>query len=132
MNTKTLEKIENKQIKTDFPQFEVGDTIAVHNLIREGEKSRIQVFKGIVLAKKKSGLRETFTVRKISSGIGVEKIFPLHSPNIKKIEFIRKGKVRRSKIYFMRQRIGKRATKIAEGVISKGMKLQHESVKKAS
>lgn len=130
MDTKILDKVENQFIKTDVPQFEVGDTIAVHTIIREGEKQRTQIFKGIVLAIKGSGTRKTFTVRKISSGIGVEKIFPIHSPNISKIEFIRKGKVKRSKLYFMRDRIGKRATKVAEGKVSKGMKLQHESLEK--
>ncbi len=128
MDTKILEKVEQPYIRTDIPEFKVGDTVAVHTIIREKDKKRTQVFKGIVLAIKNSGTRKTFTVRKISYGIGVEKIFPLHSTNIKKIEFIRKGKVKRSKLYYMRQRIGKRATKIAEGTISKAMADQHQSL----
>lgn len=128
MDTKILEKVEQSYIKTNIPEFEVGDTVAVHTIIREKDKQRKQIFKGIVIAIKNSGARKTFTVRKISYGIGVEKIFPIHSTNISKIEFIRKGKVKRSKLYYMRERIGKRATKIAEGTISKGMSQQHESV----
>jgi large subunit ribosomal protein L19 len=90
----------------------VGDTVTVHNVIREGEKSRVQLFKGIILAKKGSGLRETFTIRKISDGIGVEKIFPLHSPNIQKITVDKIGQTRRSKIYYMRERYGRSAMKV--------------------
>ncbi len=120
MDTKLLNKIEKDYIKNDLPTFKVGDTIAVHNIIREGDKSRIQIFKGIVIAIKNSGSRKTFTVRKIASNsIGVEKIFPLHSPNIKKIDIIKKGKVRRSKLYYMRNRIGKNAMKIKEAISEK-------------
>lgn len=128
MDIKLIEKVEQPYIKTNIPEFEVGDTIAVHAIIREKDKQRVQIFKGIVLAIKGSGLRKSFTVRKISSGVGVEKIFPMHSTNIQKIEFIKKGKVRRSKLYYMRSRIGKQAIKIAEGTISKGMQAQHEQI----
>lgn len=94
------------------PEFKVGDEISVHNLIREGEKTRVQIFRGIVLARRGTGLSETFTVRKISDGIGVEKIFPLHSPNVKEIVVNKHGAVRQAKIYYMRERIGKSAMKI--------------------
>jgi len=130
MDAKFLEKAEADQIRTDLVEFEVGDTIAVHNILREKGKQRTQVFTGIVIGIKGSGLRKTFTIRKLSAGIGVEKIFPLHSPNIKKIEFVKKGKVRRSKLYYMRKRVGKKATKIAEGEISEAMKQQHAAVGK--
>lgn len=128
MDTTLLKKVENKYLRKDLPEFEIGDTIAVHTIIREGEKNRTQVFKGIVLSIKGSGLDKSFTVRKISSGIGVEKTFPMNSTNIEKIEFIRKAKTRRSKLYYMRERIGKRATKISAGLMSKSMKEQHESL----
>jgi large subunit ribosomal protein L19 len=113
MDTQLLNKIETPFIK-NLPKFDVGDTIAVHSSVREGDKTRVQVFKGIILAIKGSGTRTMFTIRKISQGIGVEKIFPMYSPTIEKIEVLKRGKVRRSKIYYMRDRIGKRAMKIAE------------------
>ncbi|KXK25984.1 MAG: 50S ribosomal protein L19 [candidate division WS6 bacterium OLB20] len=109
-----LTKIEKPFLKK-APRFEVGDTVAVHAIVREGDKQRVQIFKGIVLAIKGEGLGRTFTVRKISSGIGVEKIFPLHSPNVDKIEVLKSGHVTSSKIYYMRGRVGKRALKVAEG-----------------
>ncbi|MBD3280380.1 50S ribosomal protein L19 [Candidatus Dojkabacteria bacterium] len=119
MDTRLLEKAEKKYIRKDLPDFNVGDTIAVDTIIREAGKTRTQTFEGIILAQKGSGSRETFTIRKISYGVGVEKIIPLHSPNIKKIEVKKRGKVRRSKLYYMRKRIGKRATKINENVSKK-------------
>ena len=115
MNTELLLKIEQPFLRK-FPEFRVGDTIAVKTKFTEGKKSRVQTFKGIVLAIKGSGIRKTFTIRKISHGVGVEKIIPLHSPTIEKIEVLKHGKVTKAKIYYMRKRIGKRALKIAEGV----------------
>jgi large subunit ribosomal protein L19 len=114
MNTDILNKVEQKYLKSDQEEFNVGDTITVHNIIREGEKSRIQKFKGVVIARKGSGTRETFTIRKISDGIGVEKIFPIHSPNIDKIEIEKRGSIRRAKLYYLRKRIGKSALKVKQ------------------
>jgi large subunit ribosomal protein L19 len=101
--------VEDEQLNKDLDPFKVGDTIKVHVIIREGGKERIQVFKGNVIAKRGAGLNATFTVRKISFGIGVERIFPLHSKMIKKIEVVRKGKVRRAKLYYLRGLKGKAA-----------------------
>jgi large subunit ribosomal protein L19 len=112
MNVEIVRTIEKDLMKKDLPNFAAGDTIAVHTIIRDGDKKRTQIFKGIVLYTKGSGLGKTFAVRKISFSVGVEKIFPLHSPNISKIEIIKKGKVRRSKLFYMRGRIGKSAMKI--------------------
>lgn len=99
----------NEQLKTEIPQFEIGDTIVVHNKIKEGNRERIQLFDGVVIAKKGGGIAETFTVRKIAYGIGVEKVFPLHSPNVVKVDVTRRGKVRRAKLYYVRDRVGKQA-----------------------
>ena len=104
-----LNVVTANQLRTDLPEFRPGDTVAVHVKVIEGEKERIQVFKGVVISKKGSGVNATFTVRKISNGIGVERIFPLHSPRIEKIEVIRLGKVRRAKLYYLRGRQGKAA-----------------------
>jgi len=101
--------LEKPQLKSDVPVFAPGDTIRVHVKIREGEKERIQLFSGIVIARRGGGIRETFTVRKISGGVGVERIFPLHSPIIERIEVERKGAVRRAKLYYLRARKGKAA-----------------------
>ncbi len=101
--------VEDEQLNKDIDPFRIGDTIKVNVIIREGGKERIQVFKGNVIAKRGSGARTTFTVRKISFGIGVERIFPLHSKMIKSIEVVRKGKVRRSKLYYLRDLKGKAA-----------------------
>ncbi len=95
--------------KEDIPQFNVGDTLRVHVKIVEGQRERIQIFEGYVLKRQHGGVNETFTVRKLSNGIGVEKTFPLHSPRIEKIEVVKKGKVRRAKLNYMRQRTGKAA-----------------------
>jgi large subunit ribosomal protein L19 len=97
------------QMKTDIPDFRSGDDVAVHFRVIEGEKERIQVFRGVVIQRKGNGINETFTVRKISSGIGVERVFPLHSPRIAKIEMTRRGKVRRAKLYYLRKLRGKAA-----------------------
>ena len=101
--------VEESQLKKDIDNFKVGDTVKVHVIIREGNKERIQIFQGNVIAKRSSGLGATFTVRKVSFGIGVERIFPLHSQMIKKIEVIRRGKVRRAKLYYLRKLKGKAA-----------------------
>ena len=98
-----------KNLKQDTPEVNVGDTVRVHLKVKEGNRERIQVFEGTVIAKKHGGISETFTVRRISYGVGVEKVFPLHSPVIEKVETIRRGKVRRAKLYYLRDRIGKRA-----------------------
>ncbi|MBU1185365.1 MAG: 50S ribosomal protein L19 [Acidobacteria bacterium] len=104
-----VEMVEKDNIKSDIPDFQIGDTIKVHVVIREGEKERIQIFRGDVIARKGSSVEETFTVRKISFGIGVERIFPLHSKMIRTIEVIRHGKVRRAKLYYLRNLRGKAA-----------------------
>lgn len=113
MNRLLLEEIEQKQLKNDLPQFKAGDSIKVHLNIVEGEKQRIQVVEGVVIAKKGGGARETFTIRKVSYGVGVERIFPFHSPCIKKITVVRRGYVRRAKLYYLRKRRGK-ASRIKE------------------
>ncbi len=104
-----LENIEKEQMRVDIPDFKAGDTIRVHARIKEGDKERIQIFQGFVLRKRKGKTGATFTVRKISYGIGVERIFPLHSPNIDKIEIVSRGKVRRGRLYYMRKLRGKAA-----------------------
>ena len=109
----SLSELEQSELRTDHPDFRVGDTIRVHVKIREGEKERVQVFEGAVIARKDGDLRSSFTVRKTSFGQGVERIFPLHSPIIDKIERVRKGRVRRAKLYYLRSRRGK-AAKIKE------------------
>ncbi len=104
-----IDIIEQEQLRQDIPDFGPGDSVKVHAKVVEGGRERIQVFEGIVLSRRGSGTRETFTVRKISAGIGVERTFPLHSPRIAKIEVVRYGKVRRAKLYYLRERVGKRA-----------------------
>ncbi|NLW56654.1 MAG: 50S ribosomal protein L19 [Firmicutes bacterium] len=104
-----IKLVEQEQLKKDLPEFGPGDTVRVHLKVVEGERKRIQVFEGVVLARANGGLRETFTVRKISGGIGVERVFPLHSPMIAKIEVVRRGRVRRAKLYYLRKRSGKAA-----------------------
>lgn len=108
-----IKSIENEQLKSELTPFNVGDTIKVHVKITEGNRERIQVFEGIVIKKKGGSNRETFTVRKISYGVGVERTFPVHTPKIDKIEVTRKGKVRRAKLFYLRERTGK-ATKVKE------------------
>lgn len=109
MNNNLVEKITKSQIRTDLPKFVTGDTIKVNVRIIEGGKSRIQVFQGVVISRRGSGVGETFIVRKMSSGIGVERTFPVNSPSIASIEVLKHGKVRRKKIYFLRNRSGKSA-----------------------
>lgn len=108
-----IDELEKPLLRGDLAKFRPGDTIAVHYKIKEGERERIQIFEGVVIAKKGGGLRETFTVRKVSYGVGVERIFPLHSPLIEKIKIKRKGKVRRAKLYYLRGR-SKKASRIKE------------------
>jgi len=108
-----LQAIENEQLKTDVPEFRPGDTVRVHVKVVEAERERIQTFEGVVIARSGGGLRETFTVRKVTQGVGVERTFPLHSPRVDKIEVIRRGRVRRAKLYYLRQRVG-RAARIKE------------------
>jgi len=104
-----LQQISKEQIRTDHPEFRVGDTVKVHYKIKEGAKERVQVFQGIVLQKRGMQISKTFTVRKISNGIGVERIFPISSPNIDKIEVVRFGRVRRAKLFYLRKAKGKAA-----------------------
>jgi large subunit ribosomal protein L19 len=104
-----IENIEKEQMRLDIPDFRPGDTVRVHAKIKEGDKERIQVFQGAVIRKRKGRTGGTFTVRKVSYGIGVEKVFPLHSPNIDKVEIVTRGKVRRSRLYYLRQLRGKAA-----------------------
>jgi len=104
-----LREVTQQYLKSDIPEFRSGDTVRVHVRLKEGEKERIQVFEGLVIARKHGGISETFTVRKISSGIGVERVFPLHSPSVAKIDVIRRGRVRRAKLYYIRSRRGKAA-----------------------
>ena len=108
-----IKNIEAAQMKAEVPQFNVGDPVRVHGKIKEGTRERIQIFEGVVLKKQGGSNRETFTVRKNSNGIGVEKTWPLHSPNVERVEVIRRGKVRRAKLNYLRQRVGK-AAKVKE------------------
>jgi len=105
----SVDAVSAASTKGNIPEFGPGDTLAVHVKVREGDKERIQVFQGVVIQRKGSGVNGTFTVRKVSNGIGVERIFPLHSPNISKIERLREGRVRRAKLYYLRQLKGKAA-----------------------
>jgi len=104
-----IKHVESSYRKTDVPEFNSGDTVNVHYKIKEGSKERIQQFQGVVIQRRNSGTAETFTVRKISGGIGVERIFPVNSPNIDKIEIMRRGKVRRARLFYLRTKIGKAA-----------------------
>ena len=108
-----IKNIEAAQMKAEPPKFSVGDTVRVHNRIKEGTRERIQIFEGTVLKKQGGSSRETFTVRKTSNGVGVEKTWPLHSPNVEKVEVVRRGKVARAKLNYLRQRVGK-AAKVKE------------------
>ncbi len=108
-----IKELTNDMLKNDLPEILIGSTVKVHVRIKEGEKERIQVFEGTVIAKNNSGISETFTVRRVSYGVGVERVFPVHSPSVAKIELIRKGKVRRAKLYYLRDRVGK-AAKVKE------------------
>ncbi len=113
--SEALKKIAADSLKSELPQFGIGDTVKVSVNIREGERERIQMFEGTVIAKKGSGISETFTVRRVSYGVGVERVFPVHSPNVKDVQVVRYGKVRRSKLYYLRDRVGK-AAKVKEQI----------------
>lgn len=117
MNTEKIAKVTAKFYKdsSKVEEFKVGDTVEVETIIRDGDKQRKQLFKGLVIAIKGKGLGRTFTVRKISYGIGVEKIFPVNSPNVAKVKLVRAGKPRRAKLYYLRERVGKKALKVKEG-----------------
>ena len=104
-----IREIEAEQLKEKVDDFGVGDTVRVYNKIKEGSRERVQVFEGVVLKRQGGSNRETFTIRKFSNGIGVEKTWPLHSPNVEKIEVVRRGKVRRAKLFYLRDRVGKKA-----------------------
>lgn len=104
-----IRSIEAEQLKADVPEFSVGDTVRVYAKVKEGNRERTQVFEGTVLKRQNGSNRETFTVRKSSNGIGVEKTWPLHSPTVEKVEVVRRGKVRRAKLFYLRDRVGKRA-----------------------
>lgn len=111
-----IDAIEREQLRNDVPDFRPGDTVRVHVKVVEGEKERIQVFEGAVLRRSNGGIRETFTVRKVSYGVGVERTFPLHSPRIDRIEVVTRGRVRRAKLYYLRDRSGKAARIKEEGL----------------
>ena len=110
-----LKLISQGSLKENAPEVNVGDTVRVHVWIKEGERQRIQAFEGTVIAKKHGGINETFTVRRLSHGVGVERVFPVHSPSVAKVELVRKGQVRRAKLYYLRDRVGK-AAKVKEKI----------------
>ncbi|MBQ8215197.1 MAG: 50S ribosomal protein L19 [Clostridia bacterium] len=110
-----LKAFTNEQLKTEVPVLNVGDTVKVHNKIKEGNRERIQIFEGTIIAKHGGGISETFTVRRVSFGVGTEKTFPVHSPNVDKVEIVRSGKVRRAKLFYLRDRVGK-AAKVKERI----------------
>ncbi len=113
-----IKALEQEQLRSDLPVLSIGDYVKVHLKVKEGNRERIQIFEGTVIAKKGSGLKETFTVRRVSYGVGVERILPVHSPKIATIEVVRKGKVRRAKLYYLRERVGK-AAKVREKLVVK-------------
>lgn len=104
-----LKLIAQDSVKAEVPEIKIGRTVKVHVKIREGERERVQIFEGTIIARRGSGVSETFTVRRLSFGVGVERVFPLHSPNVVKVETVREGRVRRSKLYYLRDRVGKAA-----------------------
>ena len=116
-----IKAVEAEQMKTELDNFKIGDTVKVHFKIVEGKTERIQIYEGLVIAMKNSGVGKTFTVRKNSYGVGVERVFPIHSPRIARVELVRPGRVRRAKLYYIRDKIGK-AAKIKELIVKKGSK----------
>ena len=115
MKVDLIKTLDAQNVKSEMPVIRIGDTVRVHIKIKEGSKERIQIFEGTVIAKKHGGIGETVTVRRLSYGVGVEKVFPLHAPTVEKIEVVRKGKVRRAKLYYLRDRVGK-AAKVKESL----------------
>lgn len=111
-----LKQIAAEQLKAEKPELKIGDTVRIDVKIREGQRERIQAFEGTIIAKRGSGISETFTVRRISYGVGVERVFPVHSPNVVKVQLVRSGRVRRSKLYYLRDRVGKSA-KVKEAIL---------------
>ncbi len=110
-----LKIISDANLKSELPELNIGDTVRVFVKIKEGDRERVQAFEGIIIAKKHGGIEETFTVRRVSHGVGVERVFPVHSPNVDKVEIIRRARVRRSKLYYLRDRVGK-AAKVKEQI----------------
>ena len=110
-----VKEISAGMLKTEVPELKIGSTVRVHVRIKEGDKSRIQVFEGTIIARNNSGIAETFTVRRVSYGVGIERVFPVHSPNVEKVETVRNGRVRRAKLYYLRDRVGK-AAKVKEKI----------------
>ena len=110
--------VESKFQKKELPDFKVGDTVKVYTQFKEGDRTRTQIFEGIVISRKGSGIKETFTVRKISYGEGVEKVFPIHSPAVVKVDVVRRGDVKRAKLYYLRGRVGKKATRVKERIVT--------------
>ncbi|MGN0624524.1 MAG: 50S ribosomal protein L19 [Oscillospiraceae bacterium] len=110
-----LKLISNSSLKSEVPVLNIGDTVKVNVRIKEGDKSRIQIFEGTIIAKKHGGINETFTVRRVAHGCGIERVFPVHSPVVEKVEVVRSGKVRRAKLYYLRKRVGK-AAKVKEAI----------------
>lgn len=110
-----LKLVSEKSMKTEMPELNIGDTVKVHVKIKEGDKERIQIFEGTIIAKKHGGVSETFTVRRVAHGCGIERVFPVHSPNVAKVEVVRRGRVRRAKLYYLRDRVGK-AAKVKEKI----------------
>jgi len=111
-----IETLTKEQLKANVPTLRIGDSVRVYNRIKEGNRERVQIFEGTIIAKKGGGISETFTVRRVSYGVGVEKTFPVHSPNVEKVEIVRAGKVRRAKLYYLRDRVGKRS-KVKEQLV---------------
>ncbi|MBO6000055.1 MAG: 50S ribosomal protein L19 [Lachnospiraceae bacterium] len=121
MNREMIKELEKEQLKSEVPVFSIGDTVRVSNRIKEGNRERVQIFEGVVIKRQGGGSRETFTVRKISGGIGVEKTWPLHSPNVESVSVVRAGKVRRAKLNYLRKLSGKKA-KVKEQITAKPVK----------
>ena len=114
-----IKLVEQEQLKTDLPDIAIGDFVRVHLKVKEGARERIQVFEGTIIARKSGGIRETITVRRLSYGVGVERVLPLHSPRISRIEIVRRGKIRRAKLYYLRDRVGK-AARVKERLEQRG------------